>query len=47
MAELKIKLHTREGFRLLAAGRPGEQSSVVHSAAYTDEDFILVETDSQ
>lgn len=44
MAELKIKLHTQEGFRLLAAGKPGEQSSVVHSAAYTDEDFILVET---
>lgn len=45
MAELKIKLHTREGFRLLAAGKPGEQSSVVYSAAYTDEDFVLVETD--
>lgn len=47
MGELKIKLHTRENFRLLAAGKPGEQSSVVHSAAYTDGDFILVEADNE
>lgn len=47
MAELKIKLHTREGFRLLAAGMPGEECSLVHSAPYTAEDFILIETDGE
>ncbi len=45
MPEMKLKLHTKENFRLLAAGRPGEESSIVYSGAYTDEDFILLETD--
>ncbi len=47
MSELKIKLHTNEKFRLLAAGKPGSQSSAVHTAPYTDGDFVLVETDGE
>jgi len=47
MSELKIKLHTRKEFRLLAAGSPGEESSLVYSTAYTDDDFILLETDGE
>lgn len=47
MAEMKLKLHTRENFRLLAVSRPGEESSIVYCAPYSDEDFILLETDGK
>ena len=34
-------------FRMLAAGRPGEETSLVYGAAYEDGDFILVERDDE
>ena len=47
MAEMKLKLHNRENFRLLAAGLPGEHSSIVYNAPYGEGDFILLETDGK
>ena len=47
MPEMKLKIHTREGFRLLAAGKPGERSSIFYTAPYGDGDFILLETDGR
>lgn len=46
MSELKIKIHSAsENYRLLAAGKPGQESSLVYCAPYANGDLILVESD--
>lgn len=45
--EVKIKIHSKKDFRMLAAGRPGEETSLVYGSAYEDGDFILVERDDE
>lgn len=47
MSELKIKIHNMKNFQMLAASRPGEETSLVYGAYYVDGDFILVERDEK
>lgn len=45
--ELKIKIHNMKDFRMIAVGRPGEETSLVYGAEYEEGDFILVERDEE
>ena len=45
--ELKIKIYNMKDLHMLAAGRAGEDTSLVYGAAYKEGDAIVVERDNE